>query len=164
MRRPLALLLLTLVVAGCALSPPRVSTDRLAEGDALGATELNFGGVLEVAAGLRPLEGQAVLCGAWAGRTYYARYYGDLAIAAGVVEIEGLGRVHNLSFMTEMRDGLAPGGMSGCRALGRPWEAADAARAVRIRMPYIIVERDCEDGLFGCMITSFRQIAYPTEL
>jgi len=164
MFRPIAIGLLALTLTGCALSPPRIGTDRLAKGDALGASELNFGGVLEVGAGLRPVDGQLALCGAWAGRNYYARYYGDRAISAGIVEIEGIGRVQNLAFMIPARNGLAPGTLSGCRPLGRAWQADDAARRLRVRLPYVIVERDCGDGLFGCMITSFRQIPYPTEL
>lgn len=153
-----------LALGGCALSPERIGADRLAAGDALAATELNFGGVLEVAAGLRPVEGQLAVCGAWSGRTAYARLYGDVPLSAGIVEIAGLGRVQNLSFMTESRGGLAPGTLSGCHGLGRPWEPADADRPVAIRLPYIVVEADCEDGLFGCMVTSFRQIPYPPAL
>lgn len=165
MTRITALIAALALLGACALSPPRVGTDQLAEGDALAASELNFGGVLEVAAGLRTLDGALVLCGAWSGRSYYARYYGDPAIAAGFVEIEGIGRVHNLSFMTPLREGegLAPGRISGCRPLGRGWDPADAGRRMRIRLPYVVVERDC-DGFAGCRITSFRQIAYPAEL
>lgn len=146
-------------LGACALSPERVATARLAEGDALAAGELNIGGIVEVAAGLRQIEGRSAICGAWRGDGAYPRDYADAILAAGSVFADGRRIQSNLSFMTEARGQLG-GAASGCTYV--ELQAVRPLPEIAIRLPYLILERDC-DG-FTCRTISVRQIAYPPSL
>ena len=154
--RSLAPIALAAALAGCALLPERVGTASLRGDEALAGGVFSPGGsTLLVSAGLREIEGELAICGAWQPNGPDAVDYGFRVLDAGIVYVDGERMLQNLSFVTQLGpDRSFPGAPSGCTPAGRAWTPADAARAVEIRLPAQIVEADCDEF---CNVVRFRQ-------
>ncbi len=141
-------------LSGCVLSPDRIGTDRLRGDDALAGGVFSPGGsTLLVSAGLRKIEGQPAVCGAWQPSGPDALEYGYRVLDAGIVFVDGERVLQNLSFITQIGPDRPLGGApSGCTPVSRGMEGGE----VRIRLPAQIVEADCE-AFGGCNVIRFRQ-------
>ncbi|MEM1344514.1 MAG: hypothetical protein AAGI34_08025 [Pseudomonadota bacterium] len=153
-----------LLLSGCVLSPERIAFDRVRADDAAGFGVYSIGGGLTVAAGLRNVEGQLAVCGAFAEDSFPTRRFADVALGAGSVRAGGQTLAQNLTFMTPVRGAPLDGASTGCAGTGQPWNPAFADQgAVEVVLPRIIVERECDgadppETSGGCNTVRFRQI------
>ncbi|MGF1446522.1 MAG: hypothetical protein ACFBRM_10015 [Pikeienuella sp.] len=152
----LTLSAIALALTGCALSPERSGLDRVSESDALAGGVFRPGGAtLTLTAGLREQAGRLAICGAWAGHGPRAQQHARDVLGAGIVFAGGQRLQQNLTFLAEDRaGGLTPGTAAGCTLTAEPWRGSVP---VEIRLPRMVVERDCDD-YGGCDVTTFRQV------
>ncbi|GMG84322.1 hypothetical protein LNKW23_35370 [Paralimibaculum aggregatum] len=146
------LLAAALLLALAACVPQRVATARLGEAPAVAGGVFHPGGsTLVIAAELHETPEGRMICGAWVGDGPEARDYAYQVLGAGIVFVGGRRVLQNIGFMAQERGPLGPGAFAGCAAVAGP------PGPVTLRLPRMIVNRDCDDW-GGCDITSFRQI------
>lgn len=166
--RRIAALAAVLALSACAtagLFPQVIGADRIAEGDALAAGDFSDARVVEVAAGLRNIEGRLAVCGTARpdGRSDFLHV--KAALGAGYVVADGVTLVQNLDYFRRApQEGPMAGQPAACADAGRDWQPSDAGAAVTIRLPRVVVERDCDVPYGGCTIWRFRQIPWPDRV
>lgn len=161
MTRLLLLLALAGLIGACGsikLQPDSVA--RLGASPTLAGGTYTSGGGLTIAADLREMNGQSLLCGVWAqseNQSILTKLVEKDVLGSASVWLEDRRLLHNLVFMREVDP--APdyaGAEAHCvRLENRPWQPGDAARDLTIRIPKQIVYQDISEGL-GAVTVHFK--------
>ncbi len=149
-----------LALASCTTYVGQASTTFLGDETLVSGGKYSSGGGITVAAELREVNGQTMVCGAWAQSIEQSIL--TKGAARGVLASSSIyhGRERVAQDLTFMKEVIPAGDYTAsearCRLTERPWQPGQTSKDFSIRMPRKLVYRDFDD-LGGGVFVYFTQ-------
>lgn len=159
MIRTVSMLVTGALLAACSVAPEQKVVARLGPDPVLSGGSYSSGGGITVAVEVREHSGKTMVCGVWAQsvqQSILTYHKAKGVLDTGNVALGGETLVRGLRFMAEVPPMANYGGQeAGCAVFARPWQPADAARRVVIRLPRQVVHVEGDE--YGNFTVTFKQ-------